>query len=170
MKELYKPEFKLSCACALGVFERARVFFNESMSVLSRHLARVVDNRWELKKTPINHSRFLWVSGANHLTFEGEGVDWESFHWQEFFSDWPTREIFFSVKKQCMISIAAHAGSLCFFAWEAAGFFFFFSNLDQRRVCMVRLCRMRQAYDRPTTWLRSRNLVVGSIYTKQFVS
>ena len=46
----------------------------------------------------------------------------------------------------------------------------------QRLVCLLRpiytarLCRMRQAYDRPTTWLKSRKRVVGLIYTKQFVS
>ena len=39
-----------------------------------------------------------------------------------------------------------------------------------RPIYTARLCRMRQAYDRPTTWLKSRKRVVGLIYTKQFVS
>ena len=39
-----------------------------------------------------------------------------------------------------------------------------------RPIYTARLCRMRQAYDRPTTWLKSRKRVVGLIYTKQLVS
>ena len=39
-----------------------------------------------------------------------------------------------------------------------------------RPIYTARLCRMRQAYDRPKTWLKSRKRVEGLIYTKQFVS
>ena len=44
------------------------------------------------------------------------------------------------------------------------------SEYPLRPIYTARLCRMRQAYDRPTTWLKSRKRVVGLIYTKQFVS